>query len=468
MTSVDQTTRTKYDYVIVGAGIAGGMVADQLTRAGKDCVVLEAGEHFRSGDFPLSATQQSRLFWAQGMEFTSDGRLFIVRGKCVGGSSVVNQALLDRLPDFVWDRWRRRSGVSFLSYQEMNPVYDRLLGDGFFEHRVLQVSQRNRNALLFADGMARKGWRIKSLHRAQADCKGNCMDCLNGCPEGSKQSSLVTSLRRAQARGLPIVSEFRATRLTVDQGGVRVEGRKNGQKTTFSGRNVILAGGSVGTTELLLRSGFKPELPALGEGFFDHPQYYSCAEFDEPVDGHLGAFQTVASDEPKFYEQGFKLENMSMPPDVAGLCMPKRTYANRLMHLYRNLAWAEVMVRDGEPGRLSVGRLTGMLKITKPVSRSDIAKREQGQRAIEELFRSVGAKTVVHSWLGLSVHPMGGCTLGVDPKSSVVNEAFHLHGFPSISVVDSSLFPDAPGFNPSLTVMALSLRANETILQRPL
>ena len=456
--------RTGYDYVVVGAGLSGGMVVDQLTLAGKDCIALEAGQHFHTKDFPLPPTQQGLLFWNQGMDFTSDGRVFIVRGKCVGGSSVVNQALLDRFPDYVLDRWRDRTGISYLSTQAMDPLYDRLLNDGFFEHRVIGEPRRNRNAHLFMAGMAKNGWRVKALHRAQADCKGDCMDCLNGCREGSKQSSLVTSLRRAQDRGLPIVPEFQARRIAVNGTGVSVHGRRNGREETYSGRRMVLAGGSIGTTELLLRSGFKSVLPALGEGFYDHPQYYSCAEFDGIVDSHLGSFQSVASDEPSFLDQGFKLENVSLTPDVAGICMPKSVYADDLAARYRNLGWAEVSIRDTEPGRLVVGRLGGQLKIAKPLSAGDIDKRQRGQRVIEEMFRSAGAKRVVHAWLGLSVHPMGGCSLGGDPRTSVVNEGFQVHGQPRIYVVDCSLFPDAPGLNPSFTVMALSLRASEAIL----
>ena len=55
--------------------------------------------------------------------------------------------------------------------------------------------------------------------------------------------------------------------------------------------------------------------------------------------------------------------------------------------------------------------------------------------------------------------------MGVDTGRSVVDPEFHLHGFKNIYVADSSIFPNAPGINPSLTIMALSKKAAEGILR---
>ena len=54
--------------------------------------------------------------------------------------------------------------------------------------------------------------------------------------------------------------------------------------------------------------------------------------------------------------------------------------------------------------------------------------------------------------------------LGTDPKRSVVSPEFRLHGYKNIYAADSSVFPNAPGINPSLTIMALSLKAAEQFL----
>jgi choline dehydrogenase-like flavoprotein len=61
---------------------------------------------------------------------------------------------------------------------------------------------------------------------------------------------------------------------------------------------------------------------------------------------------------------------------------------------------------------------------------------------------------------------MGGCPIGTDGAHSVVNPEFQVHDHPGLYAADSSVFPAAPGINPSFTVMALSHRAAAAILGR--
>jgi choline dehydrogenase-like flavoprotein len=58
---------------------------------------------------------------------------------------------------------------------------------------------------------------------------------------------------------------------------------------------------------------------------------------------------------------------------------------------------------------------------------------------------------------------MGGCSLGTDPSRSVVSPEFRLHGSRRIYAADSSIFPNAPGINPSFTIMALALKAADAV-----
>ena len=55
--------------------------------------------------------------------------------------------------------------------------------------------------------------------------------------------------------------------------------------------------------------------------------------------------------------------------------------------------------------------------------------------------------------------------MGVDSQHSVVGPDFKIHGYPRIVVADSSIFPSAPGINPSLTIMALALKAADEIVK---
>jgi choline dehydrogenase-like flavoprotein len=120
-------------------------------------------------------------------------------------------------------------------------------------------------------------------------------------------------------------------------------------------------------------------------------------------------------------------------------------------------------VRDTEPGQVALAG-KGKLKITKKLSAEDQARKARGLSAVEAIYRATGAKRIIHGSLGIGLHLMGGCALGKSPATSVVSETFQVHRVPQLWIADSSVFPNAPGINPSLTIMALARRAAESLL----
>jgi choline dehydrogenase-like flavoprotein len=60
---------------------------------------------------------------------------------------------------------------------------------------------------------------------------------------------------------------------------------------------------------------------------------------------------------------------------------------------------------------------------------------------------------------------MGGCVMGTDPKRSVVNPEYNVHGEKTLYITDSSIYPNAPGINPGLTIKALSHRLSKQLLR---
>ena len=96
------------DFAIIGSGASGGRMACELTDAGARCLLLEAGSWFDALGSPGNELDASaRMYWGGGIELSADGALGLLRGKCVGGGSVVNRAILDRFDDDAWDDWRR-------------------------------------------------------------------------------------------------------------------------------------------------------------------------------------------------------------------------------------------------------------------------------------------------------------------------------------------------------------------------
>jgi choline dehydrogenase-like flavoprotein len=137
-----------YDFIVIGSGSAGGILSRQLNRSGARTVLLEAGKFYRKNNFPKSEIAFSaQLFWGGGIEFDSQARTAFLRAKCVGGTTIVNQCLMDRFDDDAVSDWKQRSGVGFFNMDEMTSLYDKAEGhlslNTFAERATAIAMQRN-------------------------------------------------------------------------------------------------------------------------------------------------------------------------------------------------------------------------------------------------------------------------------------------------------------------------------------
>lgn len=457
-----------YDYIVVGTGPSGGTIAYNLLKSGAKCLVLEAGKFYRKETFPRNeADTSAELYWGGGIEFDTTARMGFLRTRVVGGTSIVNQCLLDRFDDIAFRDWKDQSGVDFFNKEAMAPYYDQV--EGRTALHTFEPNEYNRNAQLFTKACDELGYGWGNLRKGQSDCalgRGNdCMACLGGCHRDSKQSSMVTGIQRAEHEGLPLelVTEFEVTHIQEKGDQVEVFGVKDGKKSSYTCKKLVLAGGSFGTTQVMLRSGFGKELPALGKYFSCHPQYMSFGIFNEPIDSHKGYFQTVASKDPNFRKIGFKLENVFAPPiSYAMLFTRNGNWHHEMMKKYRYTSCIEVAVRDENNGQLKLNK-AGRLEVTKPISDIDKRKRDQGLEAVKNILTKEGAKEIYQSPFYFGLHLMGGCVIGTDAKTAVVDPEFKVHGHKNVYIADSSIYPNAPGINPSLTIIALSQKLSNQL-----
>ena len=458
-----------YDAIIVGAGISGSFIGNALTQAGMKCVMLEAGRDFTRTTYPRSEVDaNSLLYWGGGVELTKDANIGLLRPKVVGGGSVVNQALLDRFDDDAFDSWRAASGVPFLTRGDLDPWYDRAAQQLCIA--TVPEAHANGNAAVFRDGFARNGYRCAPLLRAQRDCHfedGNCcIECLMGCRIDSKQSMPVTVLKRARAAGLDVVAQFEARRVERHADAVTVSGlAADGSTAAYQGKILVLAAGAIGNSRLLLASGFSKQLPALGHNFYTHPQYMNLGVYDRPINAQHGPLQSYKSADPSFRRNGFKLENVFGPPVAVAMLVPGfgREHMRRMKQI-THFACIEVAVRDTNPGRIRVNS-RGTAVVEKRLNDEDARRRDRGLAAIRNIFLSTGATEIIEGNVAIGLHLMGGCNMGTDATRSVTSPDFHLHGLANVYAGDSSIFPTAPGINPSFTIMALAGMAGERILR---
>lgn len=458
-----------FDFIIAGAGISGSFIAHDLCREGCSCLMLEAGKQFTRATYPTNGLDgNSQLYWSGGLELNHDCKIAFLRPKVVGGGSIVNQALVDRFDQDALDSWRSVSGVSDFTIEKMAPWYDK--AESEIEIQEIPPQFRNKNAQIFDQGFRNLNFKTAPLRRAQSNCRleeGNCcIECLNGCRLGSKQSTPETVLKKALENNLVLKAEMEVVQIIEKNGQVEVIAQDvRGGHTSFKAGHLVLAGGAVGNARMLLRSGFQKKIPAIGRGFFCHPQFMSFGLYDEVINSHLGAFQAFKSDERGFRKEGFKLENVYAGPEGIALLVPGFGKAHQTrMEKLSHFACIEVCTRDTHPGQVRIDS-KGKALIQKKRNPEDISRQKKGEKVIEEIFRSTGAGEVMHGRIGIGLHLMGCCPVGTDSKTSVIDPEFRLHGFKTIFAADSSIFPNAPGINPSLTIMALSKKAAATILR---
>jgi choline dehydrogenase-like flavoprotein len=456
-----------YDVVIIGSGCSGSFVAWKLTNSGLSCLLLEAGSYFHAETYPRKEIDSnSRLYWGGGIELNTEASIGILRPKVLGGGSIVNQALLDRFDNLALDSWINESGVEFFNHKDLGPYYD--VVEEKIASQEIPAEFRNRNAEIFARGFKNNGFNCAPLVRAQKNCRyedGNdCIECLGGCRIDSKQSMPVTILEETLDKGLTIVADFEVQNLHVEKDLCTVKGKyTNGQDGEFSGKKVVLAASSIGNSRILLNSGFTD--PLIGQKFYTHPQHMVLALYDEPVNSHKGAFQGFKSNDSNFRQSGFKLENVFAPPVAIAMLLPG--FGKKHQEIMRNmshLACIEVAIRDTNPGRITVNK-KGRAVVKKFFNKEDLERWNKGLHAINNIFNTTGASQIIPGNIPIGLHLMGGCTIGVDNKKSVVSPDFKMYENDNIYVTDSSLFPNAPGINPSFTIMALSLKASEQILK---
>ena len=462
-------THDPYDVIIIGAGISGSFMASALTKAGKRCLLLEAGKHYQEDKYPTNEIDaNSQLYWSGGIEFNTSADIGFLRPKCVGGGSVVNQALVDRFDDIAFESWKEKSGVEFFNSDDMASWYQKAEESISMQH--IPAAYRNGNAKIFEEGFSKNGFHCAPLRRAQKNCRyedGNdCIECLAGCRIQSKQSTPWTTLAAAQKTGLlTLIPQFEVTHIEESSDGASVTGHSHGKvNSSYLGRKIVLASGAIGNSKLLIRSGFSEKLATIGHGFYTHPQYMNLAIYEQPVEAFRGPFQAFKSDDPEFRKQGFKLENVFAPPVSIAMLIPG--FGPKHLEQMRQISHfgcIEVAIRDTEPGRITVNS-KGKIIISKSLNTEDMKRREAGLNAVEKIFSSTGAKIQIPGKFGIGLHLMGGCAMGKDPTKSVVGPDFRIHGSKNIFAADSSIFPDAPGINPSLTIMALALKGAQEVL----
>lgn len=517
-----------YDVVVIGSGYGGGVSASRIARTGKSVAVLERGQEFVTGTFPRRFPDlknqiriSSRITTTGPKSALFDVRLgddmHIVVGCGLGGGSLVNggvalspdQRVFD---DPVWPEEIRHDG---------------LLGEGFRAAHAWIRPARHKNASDMTKYKALKAAADELGHSVfaspltvsfedtvnpagvtQPACT-LCGDCCGGCNVGAKNTVAMTYLPDAVRHGAHVFTEIDVRYIAKQIDGtwfihISAIDPETGQigKFQLHADIVVLAAGTLGSTEILLRSKSKGlrcsdklgqrfsangDVIAFGYGATEpincigvgHPPRVEDIEVGAVVSGHIEITDADTLSNELCIEEGALPS--ALAPMLPVLFLPdgrllgaiksliKGVYKGPFAHLQTYFA----VSHDSASGRLSLA--DDQIKLTWPDAKDEPVYAKLDAH-LSQIVAHGGGSYVKNPLAGTiaghqpaTAHPLGGCSMSEDAGSGVVNHKSQVFDtglgksttgvHDGLYVVDGSIIPRSLGVNPLLTITALSERA---------
>ena len=509
-----------YDYVIVGAGSAGCVLAARLSEdPDVSVLLLEAGPpdvkeniHVPLGYLSLAKTDVDWDYSTAPEPFCGGRRVYLPRGRTLGGSSSINAMVYIRGNRLDYDGW----GIEGWSYDELLPYFTRSednqrLHDEFHgTGGPLTVSDSRSNnpiCLAFVEAAIEAGLpRTEDFNGAEQDGFGMYQVTQRG---GMRGSAAVSYLHPAMERPNLTVMPYMHTHRVLFEGtrAVGVVASQLGQLQEFRAeREVILSAGAYNSPQLLMLSGIGDaehltlrevevllDQPAVGENLTDHPATYAVWTTPEPVslllalepaalqqfeETQTGPFASNVAEAGGFVRLGsgapapdvqFHLipvqivdEGMADPTDHGVLITPcvLQEESRGSVRLASNDPTAHPIIRNNFYAAendmrlmLDAMRLTIDLANQPALKTYCAAGFNVPASDSEDDLRAQIARTTFAIY-----HPVGTCAMG-----SVVDDELRVNGVEGLRVVDASVMPMVPRGNTNAPVIALAERAADVI-----
>ena len=534
--------RDHYDVVVIGSGYGGGIAASRLARAGRSVCLLERGEEKWPGDYPNSVSTllaevqfDSPIVHAGSKTALLDVRynkdINVVVGCGLGGTSLINAGIALR-PDpnvFITDAWptelRARGELDRFFARAEDMLKPSLAPSAFLEAgKAVALGEaakklgRTATPLPVLVNFEPLPNDTNHVGVTQLPCVG-CGDCVTGCNYRAKNTVITNYLPDAKSHSAEIFVQAQVRYLEKIDGGWDICGDgvdQSGVEAAFkvAGKVVILAAGTLGSTEILLRSQEKGlPLSKVGNHFSTNGDMIGFAyNTDHIINGVglgarppnpkslIGPTATVMMDFRKGSDGngGIVLEEAAIPGALSDVLAPLLAIEARLQgsaasqdlreRIRKEVSEIEskllgayagatkntlsliALANDNSAGRMFLN--DDRLRIDWP----GLGAQAQFARA-SELMRQVtaalGGEYIQNPiWNELTnhnlvtAHPLGGCNMADNADGGVVNHKGQVFSgdlgrgvHDGLYVMDGSVVPTALGVNPLLTISALTERS---------
>lgn len=483
-------SRIECDVAVIGTGAGGAAVAASLAEQGFAVVMVEEGPYVGRQQFSGPVEKRILKYWRDGAMSVAIGNtpLSVPSGRVVGGTTTINSGTCFRTPDAILGEWREAGFPSDFEPEHFATWLDRVEtelqvtpGDARYLGRIADV---------VAKGATDLGGRHGALRRNAPACDGQGV-CVAGCPTGAKLGAEQTWIPRAVRAGAQVYAGLPATRiLTTGRRavGVLLEGQDHRgapRRVEVRSRAVVVSAGSLMTPLLLRRNGVS--LPQLGRNLSIHPATGALAMFDHDLDEPWraipqGYFVEGLADELIRYEGYY-----SPPQTYAPVTRMRGPELTRWMDAWSRVGQFGFMTRDTGVGSVSAGP-HGRPLIRYSLTPRVVQAMRAGHAVLAEMLLRGGATEVFTTIRGLEpvtdvyqaraiaerklrpdqfatmgFHPLGTARMGGSPDTAVVDFENRVFGYDGLYAADGSCVPTSLGVNPMITIMAMALRAGESI-----
>jgi cholesterol oxidase len=510
----------EFDVVVIGSGFGGSVAALRLREKGYTVAVLEAGRRFEDKDFPKTSWRLRKFLFAPALGLYGIQRIhalpdvLILCGAGVGGGSLVYANTLYQPGDKYFDDPQWKSITDWKS--ELTPFYElarRMLGveiNPYFspsDQAMKDVAEQMGVGHTFTlaplgihfgkgEGVESPDPYFGGVGPARTGCT-NCGSCMTGCRHNAKNTLPKNYLGLAEKAGAEVFPLTTATKLEQrGDGSWKITTKKTddvfgSRGKTFIARDVVMAAGTYNTQKLMhtFRATTLPKISdflgnlsrtnsealtgaimpttkidfsrgaAITSSFYPSPDTHV-----EPVrygkgSNSMGLLQTLLTDgwTSKERRRHWVKQFVAQPSLFAKILnvhkWSERTVITLVMQNVDSSI--KVFMKRGIFGN----KLTSTNDSEHP-NATYIPAANETIKKVAENYGGIAAGTV-GDLIGapFTAHFVGGCVIGTDEKSGVIDPYHRVYNYPTLHVVDGSTITANLGVNPSLTITAQAERA---------